>query len=72
MKTNHGQVGEALCIKITQDKFEKLTGKRMPNGAFIHVDEFNKKYGVSTVPFQIDNEAQGDYECVCVYGVEVH
>jgi len=65
---NHGKVGEALYIKLTADKFpyKSVNGKAVVDG-----DIFTNLRN-SAVPIHIDNNTQGEYECVCEFGTEVH
>lgn len=65
---NHGKVGKALYLKFTVDKFfySKVNDKEVKDG-----DIFNNLPN-SAVPIHIDNTTQGNYECVCEYGTEIH
>jgi hypothetical protein len=62
---NHGKVGEALYLKFTPEVFYKLSKEKHENGEIF--DHQN-----ASVPVHIDKDTQGDWECVCENGVEIH
>ena len=66
---NHGKVGRALYLKFTLEKFpyKKINGAKVKDG-----DIFNDLDGRNAVPIHIDNTTQGEYECVCEFGTEIH
>lgn len=72
MNTIYKDFGEVQYIKYTSETFEKLTKDKLSNGSVVSVDEFNQKYGGTSVPIHIDDSTQGNYECVCEFGIEVH
>lgn len=73
MKNNHGEVGEALYVKMTKEKFEKMLGKSTPfENNQILTEEILDQYGISSIPVHLDENTQGEYECVCEFGVEIH
>lgn len=75
-KSNHGKVGEALYIKFTTDKFNQcfLLPQDIKDGDIYSLEEVSKKFKgiISSVPIHIDNTTQGEYECVCEFGTEIH
>ncbi|MFB5758978.1 hypothetical protein [Paenibacillus medicaginis] len=73
MENNHGQVGEALYLKFTSEKMqERCPNYKFENGQFLNAEELNKMPGViAGVGVQIDDDTQGEYECVCEYGTEI-
>jgi hypothetical protein len=73
MSDNHGQVGEALYIKYTSDKLPfRVKGKTFEHGDVLSVDYLNSLSGMCTsVPIHIDDNTQGNYECVCQFGTEI-
>ena len=63
-KSNYTKVGEALYLKFTSEKFQKISGKSFGIGIY-EIEE-------SSVPIYIVESTQGDYECVCEFGTEIH
>jgi len=65
---NHGKVGKALYLKFTVDKFfyKSVNGEEVTDG-----DIYNNLPNAA-VPIHIDNNTQGEYECICEFGTEVH
>lgn len=63
MENNHGKVGEALYLKYSPQKFFELSNEQYKDGEVIRD---------RTVPIYIDINTQGNYECVCEYGIEIH
>lgn len=65
---NHGQVGEALYLKYSSNKF-----KGTKHGDILSVEYLNNCRGVcASVPIHIDDSTEGNYECVCEFGTEIH
>jgi hypothetical protein len=65
MENNHGKVGEALYLKFTPEEFYKLSNEKHEHGEiFEHCN--------AAVPIHIDEKTEGNYECVCEFGTEVH
>jgi hypothetical protein len=74
MENNHGKVGEALYLKYTLENFNKSFKNNVnyEDKTELSINELSK-YGLwSAVPVLIDKNTQGNYECVCEFGVEVH
>jgi hypothetical protein len=65
--SNHGQVGKALYLKFTVNKFfyKSIDGKEIKDGDILNIEN-------SLIPIHIDNKTQGEYECVCEFGTEIH
>lgn len=73
-KDNHGQVGEALKIKLRLDTFNNTFQNALlvADKTELSVEELSEKFNISAlVPFIIDKDTQGDYDVICEHGVEV-
>ena len=72
--SNHSQVGKALYLKYTTEKFPiKVDDDReFKHGDILSVEYLNNINGVtSLIPIHIDDNTQGNYECVCEFGTEI-
>lgn len=76
MEINHGKVGEALYLKFTVDKFNQCfkDPQNIKDGDIFSVEECDKRFNgfYAFIPIHIDNTTQGNYECVCEFGTEIH
>ncbi len=63
-KSNHAKVGGALYLKLTPEKFKEVSGRDLELGVH-NIEE-------SSVPIHIVEYTEGDYECVCEFGTEIH
>lgn len=70
-KSNHTKVGKALYLKFTPEKFTKISRCESISG---QPWEVGKVYNLEecSVPIHIVQSTQGDYECVCEFGTEIH
>lgn len=69
-KSNHGQIGRALYLRFTPEKFKEIFKYYVNNediniGDTIEIEE-------CSIPIYIVDSILGDYECVCEFGIEVH
>jgi len=66
-KDNYGKVGKALYLKYAVDKFplKTVNGKEVKDGDIYNLEN-------ALAPIHIDNTTQGEYECVCEFGTEIH
>jgi hypothetical protein len=71
-KSNHTKVGKALYLKFTSETFREISGyTHKSNGEKIEVGDI-LNIQESSIPIHIMDKIQGDYECVCEFGTEIH
>lgn len=72
-KDNHGQVGEALKLKMKLDMFHQYTGSNIliADKTEMSLEELYSHGLYSSIPLIIDQNTKGDYEVICEHGVEV-
>lgn len=69
--SNHGKVGKALYVKFTPEKLlERMKGD-FKHGDILNIEYLQTKNVWSSVPIHIDENTQGEYECVCEFGTEI-
>ena len=70
---NHGKVGEALYLKFTPQKLSfRIKNKQFKHGDILSTEYLNNLPGMgSLIPIHIDDNTQGNYECVCEFGTEI-
>jgi hypothetical protein len=69
-KSNHGQVGDALYIRMTAETIYRITGIKCPK-----TDKDTlilEALKGCAVPFICVKETNSDYEVVCEDGIEYH
>lgn len=70
-KSNHTKVGKALYLRFSPDSWVRTSCKNDVFGEPIEVGRIYKPVECS-VPIHIVGVVQGDYECVCEFGTEIH
>lgn len=72
--SNHGQVGKTLYMKFTSEKFKsKIKNGEFKHGDILSIEDLNNMPGISSsISIHIDDNTQGNYECVCEFGTEVY
>lgn len=68
---NVGKLGECIYLRFTPDYVKELTGKDA-DIKFYTAKDFDDKFGgTPSVPIEVAEDVEGNYEAVCEYGIEI-
>lgn len=68
----HGLLGECIYLRFSPEFVKKQTGKDAEI-KFYTAESFDEKFGgASSVPIEVAEDVEGEYEAVCEYGIEIH